>query len=134
MPLLRYELGDWAEVGPPCSCGRGLPVIARIIGRRQKMLLRPDGREIWPLLSSSDIAALLAAAPIRRYQMAQTSPVTIELRVETAEPLSKEQASGLAQALSGKFSNLFNIAVKRTSLEPGPNGKFEDVVREFESR
>jgi len=31
MPLLRYELGLAAELGPPCPCGRGLPVLTRII-------------------------------------------------------------------------------------------------------
>jgi phenylacetate-CoA ligase len=30
MPLLRYEVGDTAEVGAPCPCGRGLPVLTRI--------------------------------------------------------------------------------------------------------
>ncbi|MGH7126146.1 MAG: phenylacetate--CoA ligase family protein, partial [Stellaceae bacterium] len=33
MPLLRYEVGDVAEVGPPCACGRGLPVLTRILSR-----------------------------------------------------------------------------------------------------
>ncbi len=32
-PLIRYALGDLAEVGAPCACGRGLPVIARVLGR-----------------------------------------------------------------------------------------------------
>ena len=32
-PLIRYELGDYAEVGAPCPCGRGLPVLKRIMGR-----------------------------------------------------------------------------------------------------
>lgn len=30
MPLIRYDLGDIAEFGEPCSCGRGLPVINHI--------------------------------------------------------------------------------------------------------
>ena len=33
MPLIRYDVGDTAEVGPPCACRRGLPVLTRIIGR-----------------------------------------------------------------------------------------------------
>lgn len=32
-PLIRYELGDIAEFGAPCACGRGLPVISRVLGR-----------------------------------------------------------------------------------------------------
>lgn len=30
MPLIRYEIGDDAEVGDVCECGRGLPVLKRI--------------------------------------------------------------------------------------------------------
>jgi len=30
MPLIRYELDDYAEVGERCRCGRGLPVLKRI--------------------------------------------------------------------------------------------------------
>ena len=33
MPLVRYDTGDLAEVGAPCPCGRGLPVLQRIVGR-----------------------------------------------------------------------------------------------------
>jgi phenylacetate-CoA ligase len=33
MPLVRYDIGDLAEVGAPCPCGRGLPVLKRIAGR-----------------------------------------------------------------------------------------------------
>ena len=32
-PLIRYEIGDYAEVGGPCPCGRNLPVLKRIVGR-----------------------------------------------------------------------------------------------------
>ncbi|HTS94682.1 MAG TPA: hypothetical protein VMG55_21910 [Stellaceae bacterium] len=31
MPLLRYVLDLAAELGPPCSCGRGLPVLTRVM-------------------------------------------------------------------------------------------------------
>ena len=34
MPLIRYAIGDFAEVGAPCPCGRGLPVLARSSGAR----------------------------------------------------------------------------------------------------
>src|SRR5262249_24047775 len=34
MPLIRYEVGDLAEVGSPSSrCGRGLPLLRRVVGR-----------------------------------------------------------------------------------------------------
>jgi phenylacetate-CoA ligase len=33
MPLVRYDIGDLAEVGDLCPCGRGLPVLRRIARR-----------------------------------------------------------------------------------------------------
>jgi len=30
MPLIRYDTGDSAEVGEPCPCGRGAPVLTKI--------------------------------------------------------------------------------------------------------
>src|SRR5258705_6692822 len=48
MPLLRYELGDFAQVSAPCACGRALPALARIMGRRRNMLTLADGRTFWP--------------------------------------------------------------------------------------
>lgn len=43
MPLLRYRLGDRAERGPdaPCPCGRGLPRVARVLGRVDDVLYVP---------------------------------------------------------------------------------------------
>ena len=39
MPLLRYDIGDFAEVGEACPTGRGLPVLTRILGRERNMLV-----------------------------------------------------------------------------------------------
>lgn len=40
-PLLRYELGDWAIAGALCECGRGLPVLQRVLGRDRNCLHLP---------------------------------------------------------------------------------------------
>jgi phenylacetate-CoA ligase len=45
-PLIRYELGDYAEFGPACPCGRGLPVIKRIHGRQRNRLIMPSGESL----------------------------------------------------------------------------------------
>jgi phenylacetate-CoA ligase len=47
-PLLRYRTGDYVEAGPRCSCGRVLPTISRIVGRREHMFERGDGTRNLP--------------------------------------------------------------------------------------
>jgi phenylacetate-CoA ligase len=48
MPLVRYDIGDYARVGPPCVCGRGLPVITEVMGKTRHMLRLPDGNVRFP--------------------------------------------------------------------------------------
>jgi phenylacetate-CoA ligase len=50
MPILRYEIGDYAEPGGACPCGRGLPTLRRILGRERNLVLMPDGSRHWPLV------------------------------------------------------------------------------------
>jgi phenylacetate-CoA ligase len=128
MPLVRYEVGDHAEVGSPCPCGRGLPVIRRILGRRQNMLRTAEG-ERWPLLSSDDIGKLLALAPIRQYQFAQTHPDRIEVRLQTARALTDEEALGVIDWGRARFGEEFRIDLAFPSeLSRTASGKFEDFV------
>ena len=37
MPLVRYDTGDLAEAGAPCACGRGLPVLRRLVQRMHEV-------------------------------------------------------------------------------------------------
>ncbi len=130
MPLLRYELGDYAETGDgACPCGRGLPVIKSILGRRQNLLRLPDGAERWPLLSSGDIGALLALAPIRHYQFAQTAPDRIELRLVADRPLAEVEIAHVLDWARAKFGAGFHFDLAfPPELGRSAAGKFEDFV------
>lgn len=45
MPFIRYATGDLAELGAgPCPCGRDTLILRRIIGRRDDVLVTPEGR------------------------------------------------------------------------------------------
>jgi phenylacetate-CoA ligase len=35
-PLIRYRIGDYAQAGATCSCGRGSPKLDRILGRQKR--------------------------------------------------------------------------------------------------
>lgn len=128
MPLIRYDIGDAAEVGAPCPCGRGLPVLARVLGRRQHMLRLPGGGRRWPLLSSGDIRALVEAVPpLRRHQVVQTALDALSLRLAVARPLTAEEAAAALAWARAKFGEGFAVTVEALAdLPRGPAGKFED--------
>ena len=84
-PLLRYEIGDEAEVGAPCPCGRGLPVLRRIVGREFDYLTFPDGTRRRADTGYYRISAIPA---VREFQIAQRSRERIELLLVLARPLT----------------------------------------------
>ncbi len=125
-PLLRYEIGDYAEVASPCQCGRGLPALERIIGRERNMWVRPDGRRAWPLIASK---ITRAAAPYRQMQLEQVSIDLIVVRLVPEGSLDDGDRHALTAAIHqclGFRTNLhFEIV---DSIERGRNGKFEDFI------
>jgi phenylacetate-CoA ligase len=93
MPLIRYAIGDYAEVGEPCSAGRGLPSLRAVLGRRRNMIVFPDGRRHWPLTGFHRFGDV---APIRQYQFVQHTREHIEVRLVADRPLSTAQPTLVA--------------------------------------
>ncbi len=123
-PLIRYEVGDYAEVGDACPTGRGLPVLRRILGRSRNMLKLPSGEQIWPNLQED---RFLAVAPVRQYQLIQRSLQEIEVRVAVAEPLSEGQRGRLRSGLQRDLGHPFALTIVEVDEIPrAANGKHED--------
>ncbi len=130
MPLIRYDIGDAAEVGPPCPCGRGLPVLTRILGRRQNMLRLPGGGRRWPLLSSGDLAALREAVPpLRQYRIVQKALDHLHLTLAVARPMTAEESAAAATWAGRKFGTDFRVTVEgMAELPRSAAGKSEDFI------
>jgi phenylacetate-CoA ligase len=79
MPFIRYANGDRALAGwGTCSCGRGLPLLRRVVGRRLDVLHTPDGRR----LPGEFFPHLLKDFPeVQRFQVIQDRADSVELRV-----------------------------------------------------
>lgn len=126
MPLLRYELGDYAEVGGTCSCGRGLPVLTRIMGRQRNMLTLPTGEQVWPLLGARAWAHLDA---VRQLQVVQRDLDRLEARVVGPRPLTAEEEAELTAVLHQRLSHPFNVSFTYLDHIDREKGlKFEDFV------
>lgn len=126
MPLLRYELGDYAEVASACRCGRGLPSLRRIQGRVRNMLVTPQGEIRWPLVGFAEYRKV---APLRQYQIAQLARDHLEFRLVTDRPLTEGEALGLIAILKRNLGDFARIDFKYyQDLPLGSNGKFEEFV------
>lgn len=80
MPLIRYRVED---IGVPsdrvCPCGRGLPLMERVTGRRADFLKRPDGS----LVAGVSLVerTLTAICGIQQMQLIQDRIDSVEVRI-----------------------------------------------------
>lgn len=131
-PLIRYDIGDYAEAGAPCTCGRGLPTLTRIAGRSRNMMVGPDGTRFRPALGSRSIADI---APIRQFQLVQRSVDTVEFRLVAERPLSGAEEGRLADLLSRRIG--FPICATfsyHEEIPRGAGGKYEDFISDVARR
>ena len=125
-PLIRYEIGDYAEVGEACSCGRGLPVLNRILGRVRNMATLPSGETFWPRFYSDDLAKV---APIRQVQLVPRSVHDIDVRLVVARPLTAEEEERLKSVILEYLGHPFTLGFTYVDEIPrSAGGKYEDFV------
>jgi len=132
MPLLRYEIGDYAEVGEPCPCGRGLPVLKQIMGRQRNMFVLPNGETRWPMIDAQDIAgAFDELPPITKFQLVQKTVEQIEANLVVTRPLTSEEEQTIRDYLQRGLGYTFAVRFKYVEDIPrSPRGKFEEFRSE----
>lgn len=126
-PIIRYEIRDYAEVGPPCPCGRGLQTLARIMGRRRNMVVFPNGERHWPRVGAYRFREVAA---IKQYQVVQHALDDIEVRLVVEQPLSNEQETRLTAIIHSALGHAFPLRFNYFSQELAKTrgGKFEEFV------
>lgn len=131
-PLVRYAIGDHAEVGPACTCGRNLPTLRRIHGRSRNMALYPDGSRRWPRVGFDRYRDV---APVSQYQLIQHAAEAIEVRLVTERPLSEAEEAALGDIIRSALGHPFRLDFRYfdARLPSGPGGKFEEFVRTWDA-
>lgn len=128
-PLIRYEVGDYAEVGEACDCGRGLPVIKRILGRYRSLLTMPSGEKRWPKIGIMQLGKI---APVQQFQAIQKTLTDIECRLVMERPLREEERTKLVEHFHNKFGAAFSISIIEVeSLQRSASGKYEEFISEI---
>jgi phenylacetate-CoA ligase len=126
MPLIRYEIGDEATVGGPCACGRGLPVLQRIEGRRRNMMVLPDGSRVW---ASLGVRGLRRIVPIDQLQFVQHTPSRLELRLVVARVVTADEEAAMRAYLRSRLPVAMEIGFTYLAEIPrGPGGKLESLI------
>lgn len=127
MPLIRYELGDYAiESKQPCGCGRTLPLLEKIMGRTRNMFRFADGSHVWPVLFSAEMNAFV---PFTQFQVVQVSLTEVEFRYVPASPDQTNDVDGLTAYIHSRLHP--GVCVNLTAVTQIPRsagGKYEDYM------
>jgi phenylacetate-CoA ligase len=126
-PLIRYELGDYAEWGERCTCGRGLRVLRRVVGRYRGLLTLPSGEQRWPRMGYQ---GLRQAVPcVQQIQIVQQRLDELEVRVVAAEPLTPDEFGRLSAYLHANLGHTFKLRFEQVAeLRSAVNGKVEQFI------
>lgn len=128
-PLIRYEIGDMAEFGEPCACGRGLPVIRKIHGRKRNRLKLPSGRSEFPYLGEHGELEKLTGLKVHQFQCIQNSLEEIELKLVVDRPFNDDEYGKVARRMQENLGHAFRIVCSfHADLPKGPTGKFEEFI------
>lgn len=119
-PLIRYKLGDIAEFGSACECGKTLRSLSRIVGREMSLIRKPDGAKV---INSTLMNSLSAVDGVRRYQVTQLSPDAFDIQVVCSrQDCENDVKEVFARTLDWPHTVTVRVV---EAIPPGPSGKME---------
>jgi phenylacetate-CoA ligase len=130
--LLNYRLGDFAAwVGEPCGCGRTLPLISHVRGRRSEWLVGEHGE---PLHGQAILDLMRRRPDLLRYQIVQRSRERIEVILVPAPGCDRDEVAAWIRA---RFAERLGTAARTevtfaTDLPRTNDGKTLRIASEVE--
>jgi len=121
MPLVRYRVGDLARwATQECDCGRGLPLIAEVLGRTLDMIVTRSGR----ICTGIVFPYILDEFPcVAQYQVVQRSPDDILVRLVPGQDFQEAKLAeierGLRQYLGHEVGLHFEVTHEIPLTETG---------------
>lgn len=126
MPLIRYEMRDYAVAGEACACGRTAPVLTRIAGRSRNLFRFPGGIVVQPNIKTVNFMTYLRP---RQWQVIQTAPLKIEVHLVPGEDPATMDFDGMERYIRELLHADLEVEFKLVDAIPvSPGGKHEDYV------
>ncbi|MDA0230699.1 MAG: AMP-binding protein [Proteobacteria bacterium] len=128
MPLMRYAVGDYAEVGS-CPCGRTLPVLSRIMGRARSMVRLPNGDQFYV----NFLHLVMGFDAIRQFQIVRRASEALEMKLVATRRMNASEELRLTEILRERFRHPFAVSFSyHDEIPRSAGGKFEDYKDESE--
>jgi phenylacetate-CoA ligase len=125
MILIRYRLGDIAFRADQekCLCGRQMPIIKNLLGRKEDILFIPERGYVTGTVPFSGISKIIEA------QIIQEDLSHIMVLVVPGYGYNQEEEIRLRHNLHMQLGESVNITVNKVEAIPcGPGGKFRPII------
>ena len=134
MPLLRYRVGDFAERGGPCPCGRGLGTLRRIWGREYDFVTSPGGRRFHGEFFMYIFEELRRRGlSIGQFQVVQKAADRLKVHLVAAPETAAGVQRPLRELLGAEFEGVQIELETVPSIPRRSSGKMAVIVRQIPS-
>ena len=126
-PFIRYRTGDIGMLGnPPCSCGRGLPLLKEIQGRSTDFVIASDGTVMHGLAL---IYILRDLPAVRTFKIIQESLNLTRVQVVANPSFGITDETTIREGLQARLGNDVEIDIQLLAeIPPEKSGKHRYVV------
>lgn len=133
MPFIRYDIGDFAELGPSkCGCGNPLPTLKKLTGRVIEHLRTKEGKLIPGEYFIHLIGVIYNKGAIRQFQIIQLDYNYIKILVILEKKLEKEDKENINKKIRIVMGKDCKIEWKNVSEIPKTkSGKYLYTISEL---
>ncbi|HZT70976.1 MAG TPA: aminotransferase class I/II-fold pyridoxal phosphate-dependent enzyme [Terriglobia bacterium] len=137
MPFVRYDTGDVIrlyESQRNCSCGRNMPLVHSIVGRKDECILMPDGRR---LPSLNFYSVFRKYTEVLKFQIVQygRSEIVVKLLLRPATTNVQGLLRKLEQELRARMGYEVSVELELTDrFLTNADGKTLSVLRRLGTR
>lgn len=130
MPLIRFAIGDNAERGAPCSCGRSGETFRRVWGREYDFIEFPDGKRYhgeFLMYLFEDLAK--RGVVVNQFQVIQERDRSVEIRIVGDGHEALQTAKFVEIEARNRLPGLQVSCVLVQTIERRPSGKTPLIIR-----
>lgn len=126
-PFVRYSTGDMAAMATQtCGCGRGLPVLEKVLGRSTDFIRTPSGNLMHALALIYEVRD---KPGVRAFKFIQAEDLSLELLLVAGPELDAEVERKIRDGVLARLGPGGVLTIRRVAeIAPEKSGKYRYVV------
>ncbi len=126
-PLIRYQIEDWGRKSDrQCACGRGLPMLEVVEGRKIDLFKTQDGRTVYGAFAKDLIPTL---GDVRQFQVVQKSLDLLVFKIVHKGNIDQKRLARIVQVSKDALGENVEVRFEFVDHLPAtPTGKHRYLV------